>query len=491
MTISQALSNANSGLAAAGRSASVTANNISNALTEGYNRRDVVLSERAALGSGGGVTISGVTRTANPALTLERRGADAEFARNDAEASALARISNLLGAPEDPNALFEKYARLDTSLRALANAPDISTAQQDSVTAAATLANTFNKISSAYQQIRVEADAEIEQRVNAVNVALQEIDKLNTAIQRATVTGSDASGFTDQRQRLIDQVNESIPVRELQRENGVIELMSHQGVFLLSGEARTVQFTQSPVITDQSSYNSGAGALSGLSVDGINITPGGTGSQGVTEGAIAGLIAVRDRIVPEMSLALDSLAFELVERFSDPALDPTLAPGAPGIFTDAGAAADPTMLVGVAGRITINAAIDTAAGGEARRLRDGLGSAAPGPAGSDIFVRALIDTMSVARTPPAELQSGRDLGAAEGAAHLTSLAGAARATANLRIESAQILAERLSDAEKLETGVDTDRELQNILAIEQAYAANARVIQVVDQMIESLLEAVR
>ena len=491
MTISQALSNANSGLAAAGRNASVTANNISNALTDGYSRRDVVLSERATLGSSGGVNVAGVARASNPALTLERRGADAEFARNDTEASALARISNLLGAPEDPNALFEKYANLDASLRALANAPDSSTAQQNGVTAAANLANTFNKISNAYQQIRVEADAGIEQRINAVNVALQQIDKLNTAIQRASVSGSDSSGLKDQRQRLIDEVNESIPVRELQRDNGVIELMTHQGVFLVAGGARTVQFTQTPVITAQSTYNGGAGALSGLSVDGINITPGGTGSQGVAEGAIAGLFAVRDQIVPEMSLALDSLAFELLERFSDPALDPTLAPGAPGIFTDAGAPANPLTLVGVAGRISINAAIDPTTGGEARRLRDGLGSAAPGPAGSDVFLRDLIDAMSVSRTPPAGLQSGRDLGAAEGAAHLTSLAGAARATADLRTESAQILAERLIDAEKLETGVDTDRELQNILAIEQAYAANARVIQVVDQMIETLLEAVR
>lgn len=491
MTISQALSNANSGLAVTGRRASVTANNISNALTEGYSRRDVMLSERTTLGAGGGVTVAGVARASNPALTLERRGADAEFARNDAEASALARISNLLGAPEDPNALFEKYARLDASFRALANAPDSATAQQSSVTAAADLANSFNKISSAYQQIRLEADTEIAQRIATVNTVLQQIDKLNSAIQSASVTNGDTAGLIDQRQRLIDQVNESIPVRELQRDNGVVELMTHQGVFLVAGQARTIQFTQTPVITDQSTYNGGAGVLSGLTVDGINITPGGPGAQGVTDGAIAGLFAVRDQIVPEMSLALDALAFELVERFSDPALDPTLAPGAPGIFTDAGAPADPLMLIGVAGRIAINAVIDSTAGGEARRVRDGLGSLVPGPAGSDVFVRALIDTMSISRTPPAGLQSGRDLGAAEGAAHLTSLAGAARATANLRLGSAQILAERLSDAEKLETGVDIDRELQKILEIEQAYAANARVIQAVDEMIERLFEAIR
>ncbi len=485
MTISQALSNANSGLAVTGRRAGVTANNISNALTEGYSRREAGLVERQF----GGVKVSGVARATNPALTLERRGADAEFARNNAEASALVQISNLLGGPEDPNALFEKYARLEASLHGLADLPDNSTAQQDSVLAAKNLATGFNKISNAYQQIRLEADAEIAQRINTVNVALQQIDKLNDAIVSASTNNSDASGLFDQRQRLIDQVNESVPVRELQRADGVVELMTHQGVFLVSAEAQSIQFTPTPVITAQSGYNGGLGPLSGISVNGIDITPNGTGSQGLKEGAIAGFFAVRDVVVPEMSLALDALAFELVERFSDPALDATLAPGAPGLFTDAGAAANPATLTGIAGRLSVNAAVDPVFGGEPRRLRDGLGSLAPGPAGSDIFVRALIDTMKVSRTPPAELQSGRDLGALEGAAHLTTLAGAARATADLQLESSQVLSDRLIDAEKLETGVDTDTELQNILAIEQAYAANARVIQVVDQMIERLFEA--
>ena len=36
-------------------------------------------------------------------------------------------------------------------------------------------------------------------------------------------------------------------------------------------------------------------------------------------------------------------------------------------------------------------------------------------------------------------------------------------------------------------GVDTDDEVQRLLQIEQAYAANARVIQTVDDMIQTIL----
>jgi flagellar hook-associated protein 1 FlgK len=49
---------------------------------------------------------------------------------------------------------------------------------------------------------------------------------------------------------------------------------------------------------------------------------------------------------------------------------------------------------------------------------------------------------------------------------------------------------RLSALEELEAakGVDSDQQTQMLLLIERAYAANARVIQAVEQMLDNLLE---
>lgn len=41
--------------------------------------------------------------------------------------------------------------------------------------------------------------------------------------------------------------------------------------------------------------------------------------------------------------------------------------------------------------------------------------------------------------------------------------------------------------EALADGVDTDQEMQNLLTIEQAYKANARVIEAVESMLDSLM----
>ncbi len=488
MTISQALNNAASGLSAASRRAGVTSNNIANALTEGYSRRDVNLSERVTDGAGAGVSVSGVSRATNPAVTYERRIADASFAFNSANAGAMTRVSNFLGGPDDPTSLFQKYANLESAMRALAETPNSTPLQQKVVATANDLASTFNRIASSYQQIRTEADKEIGLRVDEVNDALQKIEALNGSIGRGSATGADVTALQDQRQQLINKVNESIPVRELVREGGRVDLMTPEGVFLLSGTARTIEFSPAALVTAGQEYLGGAGSLSGISVDGKDITPGGPGSLPITNGGIAGLFNVRDNTVPEMSQALDALAFDLIGRFEDPAVDPTLNPGDPGFFTDNGAASDVLNLNGLAGRIELNAAVDPAQGGEVWRVRDGVQAVAPGPAGSDAFVRALISAMTDSRPSHAALQSPGALNASEGAAHLAALAGGARASASEQLSASSALAQSLYEAEKFETGVDTDRELQNLIIIEQSFAANTRVIQTVDEMIRRLME---
>jgi len=40
---------------------------------------------------------------------------------------------------------------------------------------------------------------------------------------------------------------------------------------------------------------------------------------------------------------------------------------------------------------------------------------------------------------------------------------------------------------ELERGVDTDAEMERLLLIEQAYAANARVVQAAEDMLDQLL----
>jgi flagellar hook-associated protein 1 FlgK len=228
-----------------------------------------------------------------------------------------------------------------------------------------------------------------------------------------------------------------------------------------------------------------SGDLSGLTVNGQPLTTSPAGGR-LGEGRLSALFDLRDRAAPEAQANLDAIARDLIERVTDPATDPTLAAGAPGLFTDRGAAFDPLDEVGLAGRIQLNTLVQPEAGGALWRLRDGLGAAAAGPGGFAERLTALAASLASARpqssgglSPGARTLSGlvSDIASAQSVQRLGAEASTAFATSR---------SETLRSA-LLEGGVDTDQEMQNLLLIEQAYAANARVIQSVDDMINILL----
>ena len=70
---------------------------------------------------------------------------------------------------------------------------------------------------------------------------------------------------------------------------------------------------------------------------------------------------------------------------------------------------------------------------------------------------------------------------------MTSDLGSHRLSAEQEESFASARWSSLREAE-LTGGVDTDQEMQSLLQIEKAYAANARVISTLDAMMQTLLE---
>lgn len=484
MSISSALITANTGLAAASRRANMVSNNVANALTPGYARRELSVSENVVNGRGAGVTINGAVRAADKALTADRRLAEGASGRDRTIATAYVAFNNALGEPGDSFSLFAKYQNLESGLRALSQTPESQPLQSQVLDAANALTTSFHDLSQQARSAREGADARIAQEVETINSALEQIEKLNRDISAASAGGGDSAALEDQRQRLIDQVSQSIPVREVPRGNNSIDLMTDEGVFLIAGTAREIEFTRTGTITPDMSL--AGGALSGLSVNGVDITPGGGAGLAVRQGTIAGHFAVRDEVAPVFQAQLDGLARDLMERFEN--IDPTLTPGDPGLFTDAGIAFDPANELGLAERIAVNAAVDPDQGGAVWRMRDGLGAAAEGPSAANDIIVTLLGALTDLRPPPAGTGLTGAQSAASAAAGVTSSVGRSRISAEEQLASSSARTQLLSDAELAATGVDTDQELQKLILIEQAFTANARIIQAADEMLRTLME---
>jgi flagellar hook-associated protein 1 FlgK len=465
MALSSALNAAQSGLSAAARRAEVVSSNIANAATPGYARREVLLQAGAFAP---GVQVLGIQRQDNAALTLGRRSAGAEAGAASFLSEQLLRIDRAFGTPGEGASLTDSIATLDGALIRAAAAPDSKANLAAVATAAQGLARQFAQTSAAVQQARADTDARIGAEVGLLNKTLSRIAGIDQQIVALRSAGRDAAELVDQRQLLVDQVAQIIPLREVARSNGQTALFALSGAVLLDGRPATFGFTPTQMISASNTV-----PLSGLTLNGQPLSTGPTSL--IAGGTLHVAFTLRDTITPDLQSRLDALAVSLTDRLA--AADSTLGTGAPGLLTDAGGPIDPAAANGLSARLSLNALADPDRGGDLRLLRDGLGAAQPGPVGDGRQLRALQGALS-APTPRSLAGLASDLLDDVSSRRVAAEIDATRATAR-----AAVMAE--SEAE---SGVSTDSELQDLLQIEKAYAANARVMQVVDGLLQTLLE---
>ena len=486
MSLTYSITNAMSGLVATSRSAEVVSNNVANAMTEGYARRELDLSARNVGGRGAGVSVDGVRRVVDEALLRDRRLADASVGESSVKAEFYSALERLIGTPEEGDSLDSRIAALEKSLIEAASRPD-SAARLQSVTDAATgLTSRLNGMSKGIQQLRMDAEDEIAIQVQTLNASLEQVAALNTQIVSATAAKRDTSALLDLRQQEIDKVASIVPLRVIQRDNGQVALFTMNGGRLVDGPASEVGFEPTRLITPEITL--AGGTLNGITVDGRAESVTGPNSP-FAGGSLGALFQLRDELAVTAQSRVDAFARDLIERFEDDTVDPTVTPGvAPtdtGLFTDLGTPVDPLGEVGLAGRISLNPLVDPDAGGDLWRLRDGVHALAEGDVGNGAQLQAFADALDARRTPASgDLPPNRSSSGLS--AFILSSVGVSRQNNETSLAGASSQQDTLRQMQ-LADGVDTDAEMQKLMLIEQAYTANARVLSAVDEMMQTLL----
>jgi flagellar hook-associated protein 1 FlgK len=211
-------------------------------------------------------------------------------------------------------------------------------------------------------------------------------------------------------------------------------------------------------------------------------TPGGR----LSGGTLGAHMTLRDETLPEIQARLDAFAADVARRLD------TVSAGVLDVSSGTLAATDP----GVAGRLEVASAVVS----DPWRLRDGVSAAAPGAAkGDSSRLRGFAAALASADPDPDVHVPGAPTGSEPGAfapgrrnaSELLADVVSGVATARLSAESAGAshgaMAEVLRQEERA-AGVDTDAELQKLMEIERGYAAGARVLQAVDDMLARILE---
>lgn len=488
MSISSALNNAASGLAAQSRLAETLSNNVANALTPGYARRTTELSSVAHGGYGQGVAIGITTRAENGPLTAERRAMDAALGASGTRSDAYDRVLTAIGDTASDTSLAALATGMEAALMTAASSPHSTTALTGAVSAAKDLASAINRVSDETGQLRTEADAEIGRQVTRLNAALQEIDTLNERITTIAATGGDATSLQDQRAQIIDSVSAIVPVKVANRDGGQLALFTRNGGVLLDGKVYELSFaSRGTAVTAEMAVGAD---LSGLAQDlgaltGPAAVSAGTGAGLFDGGTLGALFELRDTVAPQVQGEIDAFAADLIARFRSLMPAAALDTAGNGLFVDSGAG----TVIGLAGRVAINEAIDPAHGGAVWRLRDGLAAPVQGNVGDGSLLQSLSDAMTASRASSGFASTSAAAGTAALASEITAFFAARGARSD---EDRAYLSARqasLAEQEANATGVSTDAELQSLTLVEQAYAANARVLSVIDELMQLLLEA--
>ncbi|WP_304618822.1 flagellar hook-associated protein FlgK [Paracoccus sediminilitoris] len=474
MSIAKAISSAMSGLTATARGTETVAANLSNVMTPGYARRDMQVSSQTVTG---GVRVDGIARIVNSSLLTESRLAGSALSAASTKNAFQVRMEATVGLPGQTGSLGTALNDFQVALGAAATRPDDDLRLAQVVATAGNLANRLNDASTAVQEARSTAQQGIASDVAVLNASLERVAYLNARIAVLDADGTDASPLMDERQQVIDRIAGIVPVQEVTRDAGRVALFTAEGAVLLDGSLPArIEF--------QGASQATAGQTVGapLQLLTFNGTPLSQAQMRLfSGGSLQANFQIRDQLGPDLQADLDALAFDLQERLSGPQVDPTLAAGDAGLFTDQGAKASVAGITGLAGRLTLNAALD----GAAWRLRDGLQAAAQGPVGASGILNGMIAALDAARAPTSDgLQGTATLGTRFGTLEAKVSTGRVNSDADLAIRSSR---QSTIQSSILADGVDSDAEMQKLLQYEQSYAANARVLRAVDEMLDQIL----
>jgi flagellar hook-associated protein 1 FlgK len=488
MSLSLALDAALSGLMAAQRQTALASRNIANATTPGYTRKNAELVSLSIAGEGRGVSVANVTRYVDAALQRDARRESGLAQELSAKAAQLAALTTTIGQPDEERSISSRIAQFTSALQRLGESPESTVAQQGAVASARDVARSLNDLSARIKQLREEADTAIANSVSLINQTLDDIAKINHEIGLNQGTGRDQTDLLDQRDKLLDTLSKEMGIIYMSRGDGEILVLTEGGTTLVDGDAvHYLSFTHISQIAPSLSY--AAGGLSGITVDGIDIAPGSGYAGSIRSGNLAAQFALRDQLLPQAQAQIDEIASTLADGFQR--FDASVAPGQTGLFTDVGLPhdrSDPAQVVGLAGRIAVNPLVIPEQGGQIWRMRAGVQAAAPNAPGDATQIRAFqaVFEETVAFDPAAGLASSATI--ATYATEFVGFQGSQRAAVEERAGFQTAVADAIGTQRLNLEGVNIDDEMQHLLQLEQSYAASAKVMQAVREMMDRLLE---
>lgn len=479
MSLTSALSIAQSSLLATSRQTSVVSRNIADASNPDYARRTAVLVSMDA-----GAKASYIQRATNDLLFRQNLSALAAWSGQSTLSSGLDRLELAVNGVDNASSAATAIGKLQEAMQLYATSPSDKTLATNVIEAARQVTNSLNQGSKAIQAFRTDADSQISTAVDELNSLLAQFEDANKAVITGTRSGTDTADALDRRDLLLKKISEYVPVSTFTRGDNDMVVTTKDGTTLFETIPRSVSFQGS------AGYAPGADG-NAIYIDNVPLS-----GQGEANGKLAGMLQLRDGVANTMQSQLDEIARGLITAFAETA--PPL-PSATGLFTWSGGPAIPaagTLVDGLAASISVNAAMDPSVGGSPELLRDGGANGAAyvvNTGGGASYAELLIAYGDRLDKPMSFSSEAGIVTTASVTGYSASAIGwfeGVRQQTATKADAKEALASRTAEALSNETGVNVDAEMSMLLDLEHTYQASARIMTSVNQMLDALMEAV-
>ncbi len=464
------------GLLVQQRGIATTSHNVANVDTPGYSRQRLVVEAipgqtRPEGAPGLGVESVGVLRISDALIQGQLLREQAGIGSLEAQRQALDQVEavvNEQGASGLGGVLDAFYAALGDL--ASATSPGQPAEREALRGIAQNLVQTLKSYDAKLRGIQASANSALVSEVDQVNALTQEIATLNDAIvaQEAVTPATD---LRDQRDRALRDLAQLVDVTTFEDGNGAAVVMIGGGISLVQGNTVTQLFAvQDPSHPFDPSFSLLTSSDPANPVDLSGVIGG---------GSIGGHLAVRDSILPAAIRSLDTIAYNLSEQVNAVhGAGQGLGGSVGNFFTAFAAVEDAAATIG----------LDPAIAASTDAIAAGLG-ADPGDNRNALALAALRDSAAALFLP------GDPPGPATGptrtlgdhlAAVVADIGQQARVVASAETQQRGTL-QLVEDRRDELSGVSLDEEMANLIRLEAAFQANARVIANVDEMLDSLL----
>ncbi|MBT4141104.1 MAG: flagellar hook-associated protein FlgK [Candidatus Latescibacteria bacterium] len=454
-------------------------NNIANVNTPGYARKNTVLAGDSTVngGVGGGVRVAGLTRQRDQFLDSQFRFAGGQLGSLEVKNRLMGTIESIFtelagGGSSETSAIFNQasgaalsggFNRFFNGFQDLANDPGSTAARAQVREEARFITEQFHRMHDQLTDLRAEIDTEVKDTIRDVNRITEDIASLNERILSIKANPTDVAGnLDDERDRLIDELSSLIDARVREETDGTLTVSGAAGAgVLLVDAALSVPLVIRPVVRGDASVSDIT-----LAATGLNLL--------VTKGKLSGLIDVRDNAILSYKESLDELAVHFVGQVN------TVHGTGFGLDDSSGNFFfEPTLVNAREIRLSTEVA------GDLNKI------ATSGPNATNPNISAGAGDGSVAQAI-ADLQHARTLGGGtqtieEHYSQFIGQIGAEAGEVIADLNAQTLVMEQVSNRRENVRGVSINEEASDLILFQRAYQAAARIISVVDEMYQSVL----